>query len=58
MYARDYQSGDEGGTSGENVIEWDGCNDNGHVVLNGVYIALIKNTDTGETARIKIAVVK
>ncbi|UCE25648.1 MAG: hypothetical protein JSU74_06265 [Candidatus Zixiibacteriota bacterium] len=58
VYARDYSSGEVGGSSGENVIEWDGCNDNGHVVLNGVYIALVKNTETGESARIKIAVVK
>jgi len=58
VYSRDFKAGAQGGTTGENIIEWDGCNDKGHLVLNGVYIALIHNTATGETARMKIAVVK
>ncbi len=58
VYARNYASGGQGGTIGENIIYWDGCNGGGHVVFNGVYIAIIRNTDTDETARIKIAVVK
>lgn len=58
VYSRDFEAGANGGTSGENVIEWDGCNNEGYVVLNGVYVALVHNTVTGEMARLKIAVVK
>lgn len=58
VYFRTFESGRDGGSAGENIIEWDGCNSQGHVVLNGVYVALIHNTATGESARLKIAVIK
>lgn len=41
-----------------NYINWDGKNSNGRLVRNGVYISYITNTKTGESARIKIALVK
>ncbi len=40
------------------TLTWDGRNDEGHVVFNGVYIAMISVVKTGEEARLKIAVVK
>jgi hypothetical protein len=41
-----------------NFINWDGRNSNGRLVRNGVYISYITNTSTGESARVKIALVK
>ncbi|MDZ7341480.1 MAG: hypothetical protein ONB27_08990 [candidate division KSB1 bacterium] len=41
----------------ENDLTWDGRNQKGLSVLNGVYIAKIK-TSTGESAQTKIAVIK
>ncbi|MBU8932737.1 MAG: hypothetical protein KOO62_01900 [candidate division Zixibacteria bacterium] len=56
VYARDISSQDNG--AGEHVIEWDGLNNDGQVVCNGVYIVSIRVVNTGETARLKLAVVK
>ncbi len=53
-----YPPGGVGSSIGENIIEWDGYNNSGEMVLNGVYIASIINKTTGEYARIKVAVVK
>ena len=58
VYSVDYPVGSEGASSGENMIQWDGQNNSGVMVLNGVYIASILNRSTGEYARLKIAVVK
>ncbi|MFQ5453051.1 MAG: hypothetical protein ACE5D6_02555 [Candidatus Zixiibacteriota bacterium] len=58
VYAKDYPQGSSGGSEGENIIEWDGRNNENDIVLNGIYIALIKNKKTDEQARIKIAVLK
>jgi hypothetical protein len=41
-----------------NLIDWDGKNSKGRMVRNGVYISYITNTRTGESARVKIALVK
>lgn len=41
-----------------NEIKWDAFNGEGHMVMNGVYVAVIINSQTGETARQKIAIVK
>ena len=46
------------GLTGTHVIEWDGRNDRGKVVLDGVYIVQLANTRTGERARLKLAVLK
>ena len=58
VLARDYFANTPGGMAGENMIEWDGRNNDGDLVFNGVYIASIKNVKTGEYARIKVAVVR
>ena len=48
-----------GGTVGQlNELTWDGRNNNGDMVYNGVYIAIIKILATGEEARMKVAVMK
>jgi len=46
------------GMAGSHVIEWDGRNDRGKIVLDGVYIVQITNTHTGDKARLKLAVLK
>ncbi len=58
VYAKDYTAGGEGGRSGENFIYWDGRNDDGIMVFNGVYIVSIRDAATDEHARLKLAVVK
>lgn len=58
VYRMYYPAGSIGASAGENIIEWDGHNNSGEIVLNGVYIASIINKLTGEYARIKVAVVK
>ena len=58
VYSRDFLEGSDYGRAGEHFVEWDGCNDKGVPVLNGVYVALLKMNKTGETARVKIALVK
>ncbi|MBN1542255.1 hypothetical protein JW992_08920, partial [candidate division KSB1 bacterium] len=42
----------------ENDVYWDGSNDKGMRVMNGVYLAYIHAVDAGITAKTKIAVVK
>lgn len=57
VYARNMPEGD--GLVGElNELNWDGRNNNGDMVYNGVYIAIIKILATGEEARMKVAVQK
>ena len=58
VYEKLFQPGTVGASVGENIISWDGCNNSGKMVLNGVYIASIVNKGTGDYARIKVAVVK
>ncbi|MEW6413001.1 MAG: FlgD immunoglobulin-like domain containing protein [Candidatus Zixiibacteriota bacterium] len=58
VYSSEYSAGSSGGIQGENLIEWDGRNDDGQVVRNGVYVAQMKNVSSGEIAYLKIAVVK
>ena len=58
VYTSHFGSGESGGVSGENMIEWDGRNNSGGMVVNGIYIATIENALTGETAHVKIALVK
>ncbi len=53
-----YPEGDNHTSAGSHVIEWDGKNGEGDIVLNGVYIAVITNISSGESARIKVAVVR
>ncbi|HWR84157.1 MAG TPA: FlgD immunoglobulin-like domain containing protein [Candidatus Deferrimicrobium sp.] len=58
VYARDLTAGAAGTTAGENEITWDGRNNEGHDVRSGVYIVSIKADRTGESARMKVAVIK
>ncbi|KAA3630903.1 MAG: hypothetical protein DWP97_14330, partial [Calditrichaeota bacterium] len=58
VYAKIIPAGQEGAQQGENMLEWDGKNNSGHMALNGVYIVSILNTQTGEYTRKKIALVK
>ncbi|MBN1213257.1 MAG: hypothetical protein JXA92_11850, partial [candidate division Zixibacteria bacterium] len=57
VYAREIPEGS--GTVGQlNEIIWDGRNNNGDMVYNGVYVAILKILATGEEARMKVAVMK
>ncbi len=58
VYAQDIPVEVSSGTLGEHEIEWNGRNNEGETVANGVYIVSIRITETGETARMKVAVVK
>ena len=58
VFAKIISAGQEGAQAGENMLEWNGKNNSGHMVLNGVYIASILNKATGEYTRKKIALVK
>jgi hypothetical protein len=55
---RTYRSGSAGGSPGVNQIEWDGRNDRGKEVKNGVYLAVIRSKATGEVVKQKLAVVR
>jgi len=58
VYSEDIVSGQAGATPGQrNEVLWDGRNARGDVVLNGVYIAVLKLSSGTEAMR-KIAVVK
>lgn len=46
------------GQSGSQTIEWDGRNDEGETVLNGVYLAVLTDERTGDQAVLKVAVLK
>lgn len=58
VYEKYFSAGNEGGITGENDLYWDGRNESGYIVNNGVYIAYIKNMTTDETAKIKVAILK
>ncbi len=56
VYAEDIPS--DAALIGERQIEWDGRNNEGGMISNGVYIVSLRVVATGETARMKVAVVK
>lgn len=65
VWGREYKGDDEhclaGNHSGSSTyppIVWNGRNGNGHVVNNGIYIAVFDVHATGQQARTKVAVVK
>ncbi|MBD3257554.1 hypothetical protein GF377_03900, partial [candidate division GN15 bacterium] len=58
VYSRDLARGDAGTEAGLHSIEWNGRNDEGYLVLNGVYVAVLIAEETGEDARLKVAVLK
>jgi hypothetical protein len=62
VWSRSYQEGDPQGSAGmhstgSNAVEWDGKNNAGNTVLNGVYI-LVMETGSGEILKTKVAFVK
>ena len=58
VFSKNVPFGSEGATLGENVFEWYAQNNDGHEILNGVYIVMIKIMATGETAKSKVAVIR
>ena len=58
VFSENVSFGSEGATLGENIFEWDADNNNGHKILNGVYIVMIKIMATGETVKSKVAVIR
>lgn len=59
VYSRVLNSGQAGTEAGqEHFLEWDGRNDAGKTVLNGVYLAWLRHVETGRETKLKIAVVK
>jgi flagellar hook assembly protein FlgD len=58
VYRRDITAGEAGAAAGENVFFWDGRNDDGSTVINGIYLAIISLGQDGERATIKLAVLK
>ncbi|MCP4684329.1 MAG: hypothetical protein GY867_02675 [bacterium] len=46
------------GLTGSRTLEWDGRNDRGQMVLNGVYLAVLTDEWTGAQAVLKVAVLK
>jgi len=58
VYSEYFAKGSDKAILGENFFEWNGCNNKGDIVRNGVYIASIRILSSGETARMKVAVVR
>jgi hypothetical protein len=58
VYRANYPAGSDGGRKGDNIIQWDGRNDEGRMVLNGVYVVVIEANGSGDSYKIKLAVMK
>ncbi len=58
VFTKVMDEGEPGTAVGENIIYWDGQNDEGTLVNNGIYIVMLKVVKTGEEARMKVAVAK
>ena len=58
VYRQHYPAGSEGGSQGDNTIRWNGRNDEGRMVLNGVYVVIIEAKNSGEAYKLKLAVMK
>jgi len=60
VFCRVYAEGELAPVSGDQFVEclWDGRNDKGNMVFNGVYIAMITIVKSGDQALLKVAVVK
>ena len=58
VYSQIIDQGSSLGSTGSHVIVWDGRNELGTVVLDGVYIVQLENMSNGERARLKLAVLK
>ena len=53
-----FEADEMGGQAGENTLFWDGRNDKGQVVLNGVYMVVVSSENNREQAILKLAVMK
>lgn len=53
LYESSYRSG-----SAQEEWRWDGRNDSGHMVLNGVYVVCLSILDVSREVRIKVAVLR
>jgi flagellar hook assembly protein FlgD len=58
VYSIDIPEGSAGTQIGLHSLAWDGRNDEGYIVLNGVYVAVLTAVKTGEQATLKVAVLK
>ncbi|HVP07220.1 MAG TPA: hypothetical protein VMS71_05190, partial [Candidatus Acidoferrum sp.] len=58
VYTKNLLEGTDGTQPGEHILEWDGRNDRGDIILNGVYVVSITLGKTGLNARLKLAVLK
>ena len=59
VFARDIPFGSPGTeVNSRHLISWDGRNNDGGMVLNGVYIAILKQPSSGQQATMKVAVLK
>jgi hypothetical protein len=56
VWSRSFAAGSPGGSTGANQVTWDGRNDKGFVVLDGVYLARLKGG--GLDVTLKLAVLK
>ena len=55
---RFFPEGSNGAREGENVVFWDGRNEGGREVLNGVYMVVLTTEITGRQVTLKAAVLK
>ncbi len=58
VYETSFAAGAAGGQAGPNYISWNGQNGSGQTVLNGVYVVVIRNTASGQSFKLKLAVMK
>lgn len=58
IWRQSFSSGSPAGSAGTHVINWDGRNDDGEVVRDGVYVLIFTNQTTGEKAVLKQAVLR
>jgi hypothetical protein len=58
VYQAEFAAGTEGGREGSNYLNWDGANEEGKTVVNGVYVVVIRNNSSGQSYKIKLAVLK
>jgi hypothetical protein len=58
VYSLDIPEGAAESQIGLHSLIWNGRNDEGYVVLNGVYVAVLTAGKTGEQATLKVAVLK
>jgi hypothetical protein len=58
VLAVEFPAGGDGGRQGANYVSWDGRNENGKIVLNGVYVVVFREESSGQSYKLKLAVMK